>query len=426
MNKLPPQSINEERAVLGSIISNNELIYRVIDFLSPEDFYEIQNEKIYKEIIKLFNSGKRIDILTLKDCSDYSYLTSLIQGDFISVNIKQYAETVKDKSIRRQLINAQNKNEEFIYNEKEDIESVLAKTQNSIVEINLIKNKDDSIQNALNEMDKLKKEYADKYAQGKEYLGIPCGIKKIDDYIDGMRPGHIWVVGAFTSTGKTQFMLNVAQSVMEQSESISIISLEMSKVDLTARLIGIRTNQSSMKILKGLYDKELESKVFEARTFLGLVDCDIHTTYFDIEKIKMIIRKDVYTRRIKAVFIDYVQNIVSEKGKREYEVLTQSATELQALARELGITIYIVSQISNEAEKGEGAGAGFKGTGSLEAVADIAIRLKRNKKEELPDDEWVNMDIVITKNRHGYTGIISDYVMWLKSGKFDLHPRLKI
>jgi replicative DNA helicase len=301
----------------------------------------------------------------------------------------------------------------------------LANSQNSIVGINLIKNQNDSIQNSLLEMDKVKKEYADKYSQGKEFLGIPCGIRDIDGFIDGMRPGHIWVVGAFTSTGKTQFMLNIAQSVMEQAEPISIISLEMSRVDLTARLIGIRTNTSSMKVLKGLYDKTLEDKVFEARTFLNLVDCDIHTTYFDLEKIKMIIRKDVYTRKVKVVFIDYVQNIISDKGKREYEILTQSATDLQALARELGITIYIVSQISNEAEKGEGAGAGFKGTGALEAVADIAIRLKRTRKDENPEDEFVNLNIHITKNRHGYTGSIKDYVLWLKSGKIELHPTKK-
>ena len=133
----------------------------------------------------------------------------------------------------------------------------------------------------------------------------------------------------------------------------------------------------------------------------------------------MLIRKDVYNRKVKFVVIDYVQNIISEKGLREYELMTSAATDLQALARELGITIYIVSQISNDSEKGNGAGAGFKGTGALEAVADLAIRLKRDKSKEDPNDEYVPVDIIVTKNRHGFTGKISDYSMWLKSGKFE-------
>lgn len=426
MNNLPPQAIEEEKAVLGGIIINNELIYRIVEYLNPDDFYDNQNKYIYEKVLKLFNTGKKIDILSLKDDKiSPSHLIGLTQGDFVFSNIRQYADIVKDRSIRRQLIQAQRQNEEVIYNQEENIESVLAKTQNSIVGINLIKSQNESIQNAILEMEKVKQEYADKYASGKNILGIACGIDKIDNYIDGLRSGHIWVVGAFTSTGKTQFALNIAQSILEQGEPVSIVSLEMSKVDLVARLIGIRTNNSSMKILKGIYDDELNEKVIEAKTFLNFANCEIHTTYFDLEKIKMIIRKDVYTRKVKVVIVDYIQNIISEKGKREYEIMTQSATDLQALARELGITIYIVSQISNEAEKGEGAGAGFKGTGALEAVADIAIRLKRTKKDEKIDDQYVPVDIVITKNRHGYTGVIKDYVMWLKSGKFEVNPKEK-
>ena len=130
----------------------------------------------------------------------------------------------------------------------------------------------------------------------------------------------------------------------------------------------------------------------------------------------MTIRKDVFKRKIKMVVIDYIQNIIG--NSKEYDLITKVVTELQSLARELGITIIMVSQISNEAEKGQSAGAGFKGSGAIEAVSDLAIRLKRYKDKENLNDSCVPVDIIIAKNRHGFTGLISDYVMYLKINHF--------
>ncbi len=430
----PPISLEAERAVVGSILLDSQSIHKVIDVLNPKDFYDTKNELIFNALLSNFNNGKKLDLLTVAEYLENNkkleiaggrvYLASLINTVATSSNILGYSEIVKDKSIRRQLLEAQHKNLLTISDESKNIDSVLTETQRRMIEINNFKKVDDGAKSIIRELEETQLLYEQKYKDGQKYLGISCGISKLDEVIDGLRPGHIWVVGAFTSTGKTQFALNIVNAVLEQKVPTTVISLEMSKVDLAARLIGIRQNISSMKVLKGKTEFDTWKQIESHKDFIYNSPLEIHTTFFDIEKIKMIIRKDVYSRQVKFVVLDYVQNIMSDKGLKEYELLTKSAVDLQALARELQITIYLVSQISNEAEKGQAAGSGFKGTGALEAVADLAIRLKRDKKNEKDSDRCVAVEIIISKNRHGFTGKVNDYFMYLKSGKFSVSPNL--
>lgn len=424
-----PYDERMEKAVLGALLIDHEAIFKISDTLEPPDFYFEKHKLIYNAIMEMFKAGRDIELLTVGQELDtqkttekiggYAYLADLINHVVSSSNVQRYAEIVKGHSIRRQLITAQYQNFSIIADEEKDISAVLAETQGNLIKINAITQTNDSIKAIISELDEVQDEYSIKYQNGQKYIGYQSGIEKIDQHIDGIRPGHIWVVGGWTSTGKTQFALNIVHSLLQQNVPTAIVSLEMSRVDTLARLIGIRTNISSMAVIKGKNDLQTAHRIEEAKDFFSRAPLYVHTTFFDIEKIKMLIRKDVYTLGVKFVVVDYVQNIISEKAMREYDILTQSAVSLQAIARELGITIYIVSQISNESEKGNGAGAGFKGTGALEAVADLAIRLERDRKKEGADDEFVPVKITIFKNRHGFTGKIEDYCMWLKSGKYE-------
>jgi len=417
-----PQNLEAEQAVIGSIFVDNTSFYKISHLITQNNFYDERNRSIFRVITQLLGNKEQANILAVSEKLPNmarSYLVECTMKITTATQIISYAKIVLDKSIRRQLIIAQELNTQVIYDENIDIETVLAETQKQILEVNLVKKQEDGSQAIITEIEAVQQEYSEKYKQGKKYLGIESGFEKLDEIIDGLRPGHVWVVGAFTSTGKTQFSLNVVHSVLEQNVPVSIISLEMSRVDTVARLIGIRHNISSMRVLKGINDADTTQRIDEGKLFFRQTPLEVHTTYFELEKIKMLIRHDVYARGVKLVVVDYVQNIMSDKALREYDLLTQSAVDLQALARELNITIYIVSQISNEAEKGQGAGAGFKGTGALEAVADLAIRLKRERKDESTNDDFVPVKIVVSKNRHGFTGNIDNYCMWLKSGKFE-------
>jgi len=423
-----------EKNVIGIILGGKSKFIEVMDLLEADDFYNTKNQNIYKIAGKLFASGKEIDMLSVKELADaekidvggYVYLSECSGGIITYSNFVRLAEQIKQYSIRRQIVKANYENIELAFSEDTEIENVIAGSQKSVMDINLVKTQDDSAMAIMPEIEAIQIEYQEKYKEGKKYLGFESGFSKIDQIIDGIRPSHVWVVGAFTSVGKTQFSLNVVNRAIEQDIPTAVISLEMSRTDTISRLVGIRANTSSMNVLKGKLDERELYEIENAKGFVASKPLYVHTTYFDIEKIKMIIRRDFYQFGVKFFVLDYVQNIVNEKNKREYETLTQSAVEIQALARELQVSIYLVSQISNEAEKGGGAGAGFKGTGALEAVADLAIRLKRDKQNENSNMEYVPVKIIIAKNRHGFTGAIEDYSMWLKSGKFEIINAKKV
>ena len=414
-----PKNIEAEKSVIGSLLLDSESVYKIIDVVTAEDFYNQDNKNIFESYIKIFNNGGKPDVLTVNSnlkTDSKEYLKSLVGNTPTSANIVSYAKLVKDASLRRQLLQAQDKNQSDIFDDGLEINSVISKTQARIFDVNPLKIKSDKIEDIVTEMEKLQAEYAEKYKNGKKLVGYSTGIDKVDNMIDGVRAGHLWVIGGWHGTGKTSFALNIIHSLLEQGVPTSIISLEMSQIDLTAKLIGIRHELSSMKIMKGICDDRTRNNINEGKEFLKYNNLEIHTE-FDLEKIKMQIRKDVYLRGAKVILVDYLQKIMSEKVWDETPRMSKASIELANLAQELKITILLVSQISNEAKKGAGAGAGYKGSGTIEAVADFAVVLKRDKEKESLEAKTVPIDIHITKNKFGFDGTIK-YFFQLRSGKF--------
>jgi replicative DNA helicase len=418
-------SLEAEKSLLGSLLINNDALLKIMDILSPDDFYNVKHREIFKTYLEMFVTGEKIDLITLsgklenkktlKEIGGRTYLVELANTETTSAHIVDYALIVKDKSLRRQVIDAQNTNSHEIFDESIEINTLLAGVQNRIFQISPLKTRNNSVQSILGDIKVIQDEYAEKYKQGKRIIGISCGISKIDEFIDGLRPGHLWLIGSWHGYGKTSFGLNIVHNVLEQGIACSIVSCEMSQTDITAKIMGIRHQLSSMKILKGIQDSATADKIKEANIFLNQTSLDIHTE-FDFEKIKMQIRKDVYIRKVKLVLIDYAQKMTSADIYDEVSLTSKIGKELSNLAQELKITIILLSQISNEAQKGGGAGGGYKGSGALEASADLAIRLVRDKKSEIPEAEWVEMKLWITKNKFGFDGIIPT-MFHLKSGQ---------
>lgn len=422
LEKKSPQNIDAEIAILNLLVSYDDLFY--LFELSADDFYQEKHKIIFNAITELKQQNKKIDIVILSDylknnlkaVGGLTYIAKLLSSYNTKQSYKDYVVIIKNCSIRRKLIEMQMQNEKYVFNDEMKAEKILNEMQNNLNNL-VVEKKEDNIQDVITKVSDLQAQFSEKYEQGKQFIGIPSGILKIDKAIDGLRPGHIWVVGGWSSTGKTMFVLNIALNILKQIPT-TMISLEMSKVDLVARLIGIRHNISAMRVIKGFQNDEILKKAEEGKNFLWHSKLKIYSNYFELEKIKMLIRREVYQRNAKVFIIDYIQNMLSDKINKEYELITKAITDLQAIAGELKITILVVSQISNASEKGQGAGAGFKGSGALEAVADLAIRLKRNKQNEQPEDTDVPIDILIAKNRHGFTGLINSYLINLKSGKF--------
>lgn len=413
-----PQNIEAEKNLLGAIIVYNDKLFEA-EQLDVLDFYNVGHQKIFKAMRELSLAGEGYEVISLADkigdSVKLSYLVGLTNQQSFEP-IKKLVEIIKDCSIRRQLMRALDDSGKIIQEDGKEISEVLAGVQDKVTKISLQKTKNDSSAVAVEDLIELQAEHSQKLEEGKKYLGLESGIGNIDRAISGIRPSHLWVIGGWSGTGKSSFALNIIHNVLKQKIPCSIVSLEMGSIDILARLIAIRHNINSHKVLQGLPTNKEFELVEEGKDFFWKAPLQIHTDYFSLEEIKMSIRRDVHIHGSKVVLLDYIQQVISLD--REYEVITETIKAMQQLAKVLGITILVVSQISNEAQKGRSAGGGFKGSGQIEASADLAIRLNRDKTKEMPEWESIPIEIQVVKNKHGFDGSFRDWRMWLASGLY--------
>lgn len=256
-------------------------------------------------------------------------------------------------------------------------------------------------------------EYNEEQAKhiGKEgIIGISTGFDSLDRVIDGLREEHFWVVGGNTSSGKTFFALNMLVAVLRQNKRCAFYSLEMGKIDLVSRILGIMTEMNGSVIFKAKTTPENLERADFAKDELYNKKLSIYSEIRDIDDLVLSITEEKLVNNANIIFIDYLQLISSRKDSKEYDVLRKVATDLQELAKNLKICIVCLSQLSNEAIKNPNSEVmGFKGAGNIAASADMALEIKPVDKKEVRDEklakgEEIDVKLIIKKNRHGRVG----------------------
>lgn len=240
-----------------------------------------------------------------------------------------------------------------------------------------------------------------------ELIGYHTGFEKLDEATDGLRNGHLWILGGYTSAGKTQAVLNIAKNLMEQEVPVSIYSLEMSKEDVFKRLLGIITKvPSSLLLKKKDLDSVTQGKKEKAIELMRNSGIRVHTEKNLLNDILMSMTVEYVSGKAKAFIIDYAQLIQIGK-ESEYDTMRILSTKLQAFCRKNNIPVVLVSQVSNENAKNPNSDIiGFKGSGALAASADVAIELMAEdsgdeKKEKIANGEPIQVKMAVKKNRHG-------------------------
>lgn len=224
--------------------------------------------------------------------------------------------------------------------------------------------------------------------ENSKILGIPTGIRDLDDDTKRLRAGHFWVIGGYTNVGKTGFMLKIVDHVCKQGKRVVIYSLEMTGVDLADRLLAYNEFIGNPKALDNVAYAKL----------------DIVNSRMTLDSIIRHIRSQ--KEKPDVVFIDFLQNIQTD-DESEYERMTKIALRLQATAISEQICIVGLSQISNESAKTKGFQTlGFKGSGAIGAACDVGIELSRDFEKE-GTHELVEVTMVVRKNRHGKTFLSS-------------------
>ncbi|GEP65767.1 replicative DNA helicase [Clostridium beijerinckii] len=413
LDKMMPNNIDAEQAILGCIMNNTDKLLEVELMLLPDDFYIDKHKKIYEIVISLFNRGIGADLVTVleeirkKDlldaCGGVTYVSELSTAYFESINVSSYANIVKEKANRRKLIRASKAMLEGAY--EEDIKSVIDRTENDLYKISSNQNTNDfvpidkAVEKAFINLEK-------RFSNGGDLIGLSSGFSDLDKITCGLIKKDFVIIAARPSMGKTALALNIGQAASKDA-SVAIFSLEMSNDQLTDRLLSAKCLIEYLKIKTGqLNDKEFEDISIGANELMArkLVLDDTTTLLSDI---KAKCRKLKIQKGLDVVIIDYLQLIrtTMKTSSREQEV-SHISRELKSLAKELDITMIALSQLSRAPEQRADHRpilSDLRESGSIEQDADVIHFLYRDEYYNKETEDKNIAEVITAKNRNGQT-----------------------
>ena len=427
--KLPPQALDLEEAVLGALMIDNDALSNAIELLKPESFYKYQHQKIFSAIENLFNSAKKVDILTiveelkqkgeLKEIGGPSFITKLTERIASAANIETHARIIAQKFIQRELIRISSQTIKDAYDDTSDVFDLLNAAEQGLYEIsegNIRKNYDKMstlILQALNQIEEIK---------NKEdgLSGVPSGFSELDRVTSGWQKSDLVILAARPGMGKTAFVLSMARNTaVKFNMPVGVFSLEMSSVQLVNRLIASESGIPTQKLRKGnLEDHEWIqlnqqiTKLSEAPLFID------DTPALTIFELRAKCRRLVKNHGVQLVVIDYLQLMhagnSNKSGNREQEISTISRS-LKSIAKELNVPIVALSQLSRAVETRGGDKrpmlSDLRESGAIEQDADIVCFIYRPEYygfTEWPDttpgqdpDCQGQGEIIVAKHRNG-------------------------
>lgn len=406
---------------------------KIADMIMSDDFYDDNHGTIYAAIIELYRKNRPIDIVTISEAltalgqldviGGNAYLADLTIAVPTSAHVYEYAQIVKAKSVLRKLINTGSLIASFGFDEATEINTLLEKSEQSLFKITqtFIKNKLTHIRDIL---DLRYEEYAGIHEDPKqiERSRIMTGFRNLDNKLQGLRGGDLVILAARPSMGKTSMALNISQNV-SKGKNVAIFSLEMSKEQLTDRLVCAAMGIDSWKLQKG----ELTDDEF-ARIGDALSQLSTSHIYIDDSASMTLLEIKSKCRRLKIesgldmVMVDYLQLIQGNNPMNRVQEISDISRGLKSLARELNIPIIALSQLSRAVESRaskEPILSDLRESGSIEQDADIVLMIYReeyynNAEMQENDMNKGKTTIFIRKNRNGPVGN-SDFIF---DGKF--------
>lgn len=425
--KLPPQTLELEEAVLGAMMIDKKGVDEVIDILQPEAFYKDAHKYIFEAIFQLFTDSQPVDLLTVSAQlrkngkleiagGDY-YLIQLTQKISSSAHIEFHSRIILQKFIQRSLIKISSEIIEDSYDESTDVFDLLDRAESKLYEVTQgnIKRSSETAQSLVIQAKKRIEEIA-----GKEGLsGIATGFDSLDKVTSGWQPSDLIIIAARPGMGKTAFVLSMARNVaIDYGHPVALFSLEMSSVQLITRLISSETGLSSEKLRTGKLEKheweQLSIKVKNLEKAPLFIDDTPSLSIFDLRAKS---RRLASQHGIKLIIVDYLQlmtaggNNGKGSGNREQEISTISRN-LKALAKELGVPVIALSQLSRAVETRPGHKrpllSDLRESGAIEQDADIVSFIYRPEYYKL--DEWDDegnsptqgqAEFIIAKHRNG-------------------------
>ena len=419
--RIPPQSMESEQAVLGSVMLRPSVFIEIADKLNADAFYSDKHKKIFETMLELSTRNEPIDLLTLSHAlrekkildsvGGSKYLTELSNSVPSSTNAEYYADIIEQKYILRRLIDSANTLSELGYDTKQQaVEEILDIAEKEIFAIAESPKRakyltlKDTLGEAWTRLERL-------HETKGELRGVPTGFKALDDLLSGFQNSDLIILAARPSVGKTTLALDFARlAATKHNIGVGIFSLEMSSQQLVDRMLAAESRVNAWNLRTGRLSSDQDFSQLQ----VAMDSLSKAPIYIDDQPSSSIVHIRSACRRMKAehnigfIIIDYLQLMSTSK---HYDSMVNQITEvshsLKALAREIDVPVLALSQLSRavEARGGEPRLSDLRDSGSIEQDADVVMFIHREDKHN--KDAPPNIaKIMIEKHRNGPTGHI--------------------
>ncbi|HEY0979526.1 MAG TPA: replicative DNA helicase [Candidatus Paceibacterota bacterium] len=424
--RVPPQSLDSERALLGSLLLKPDAIHDVSDLIKPDSFYAEKHRHIFECMRELVEKGDPIDILSLGErlsakgllerCGGRAYIAELANAAPTPGNYSHYAELVAKKHIMRALIDTAHEITEAAYDEAGDTATVLDHAEKSIYAIGnasathkFIPIKD-KVDDAWERIEQLSKNDGG-------IRGVPTGFPDLDSMLSGLHKSDLIILAARPSMGKTSLALDIARNAaVKHDVPVGVFSLEMSSEQLVDRMLSAESFINSWKMRTGAVRAEEDfAKIRDALETLSKAPI-----YIDDKPAQNILSMRAVARRLKRergiglIIVDYLQ-LMAPTNTKASDSMVQQVTEisrsLKQLAREIEVPVIALSQLSRAVEQrgGKPRLSDLRDSGSIEQDADVVMFIHREDKMNKESDRPNIAEILIEKHRNGPTGKVELY-----------------
>ena len=426
LGRIPPQNIEAEQSVLGSMLLDKDVIPVVTEILKSEDFYRDDHKEIFEVVMDLFDKGEPVDLITVSEClksrgtldnlGGIEYLTNMATAVPTTANVRYYARIVEEKSVLRKLIKASSEIISMGYEAAEEVSVVLDSAEKCIFDILQKRNVKgvthikDVLVETFNRLEEL-------HNSKGETTGIPTGFIDLDQKTAGLHNSDLILIAARPAMGKTAFGLNIAQfAAVNKHVPTAIFNLEMAKDQLVNRMLCSEVMIDSQKMKTGRLEDEDWLKL--ARSLGPISQAPIYiddTPGISMMEIRAKCRRLKLEKNLGLVVIDYLQ-LIQGRGRSEnrQQEISEISRSLKIMAKELNIPVITLAQLSRAPETRTDHRpilSDLRESGAIEQDADIVMFLYRDDYYNEATEKKNVCEVILAKHRNGSTGTVE--LKWL-------------
>ena len=430
VTKVPPNDIEAEQAVLGSMLTDKDAVTSAMEVLKKDDFYREDNKAIFEAMVNLYNRPEPIDIITVKDelqsigkfeiVGGLEYLADLPERVPTTANVEKYIKIVEEKSVLRSLIKTSNELITLGYDETQDVNALMDQAEKKVFDLMQDRNQTgfypikDVLIDSFAQLERL-------YNEKEGITGVPSGFAELDLRTAGFHDSELIILAARPAMGKTALALNMATNAAVRSNTpVLIFSLEMSKEQLVSRILCSEAMIDSNKLRTGRIEENDWVKIVDVLDPLSESEIYIDDTAgISITEIRAKARKLKLEKNVGLIVIDYLQLIQGSGsrriGSREQEI-SEISRSLKILAKELNVPVIALSQLSRAAEQRNDHRpmlSDLRESGSIEQDADIVMFLYRDDYYKEKKKKKNIAEVIIAKNRSGSVGTAE--LLWMSN-----------